>query len=138
MRVTSSRVMPFVTCSNRSRVTREPLGIHSELAPHASTAESSSSPQRRRRRVMALHCRWRLRSGQAGLRFPAAKPVRASDNEAMAMTEQEWLAATGPYDMLRSFPAKEDSRKLWLFGCACLRRASDLIRDLRARNCIDA
>jgi hypothetical protein len=54
------------------------------------------------------------------------------------MTEEEWLSATGPYDMLMSFPAKEDSRKLWLFGCACLRRAWDLIRDQRARNCIEA
>jgi hypothetical protein len=53
------------------------------------------------------------------------------------MTEAEWIAATDPYDMLMSFPAKWDHRKLWLFGCACLRRVWHLLKDQRSRSCVE-
>jgi hypothetical protein len=54
------------------------------------------------------------------------------------MTEANWLTATDPYDMLLSFPAEWARRKLWLYGCACVRRAWDLIRDPRTRACVEA
>src|SRR5262249_11405018 len=60
----------------------------------------------------AFHSRWRLRAGQAGVRFPAAKSVWASDNEAMAMTEQEWLACDDPESMLSILREKTTDRKL--------------------------
>ena len=53
------------------------------------------------------------------------------------MTEAEWIAATDPYDMLMHFPAKWDHRKLWLFGCACLRRVWHLLKDQRSRCCVE-
>lgn len=53
------------------------------------------------------------------------------------MTEAEWIAATNPYDMLMSFPAKWDHRKLWLFGCACLRRVWHLLKDQRCQSCVE-
>jgi hypothetical protein len=39
--------------------------------------------------------------------------------------------------MLMSFPAKWDHRKLWLFGCACLRRVWHLLKDQRSRSCVE-
>src|SRR5262245_33816275 len=75
--------MPFLTGSGRSRVTRGLLPIQRMPAPDTSMAEPSS-PQRSSRRVMAIYSRWRLRAGQAGVRFPAAKSLRSSDNETMA------------------------------------------------------
>lgn len=53
------------------------------------------------------------------------------------MTESEWIAASDPYDILISFPAKWDQRKLWLFGCACLRRVWHLLKDQRSRCCVE-
>ena len=53
------------------------------------------------------------------------------------MTEEQWLSHTDPYDLLMPFPGKWDHRKLWLFGCACFRRAWHLLTDVRARNCVE-
>jgi hypothetical protein len=71
-----------------------------------------------------FNCRRRLRSGHAGVRFPAAKSVGAGDNEAMAMTEQEWLDGTDPTKMMRHLATKADKRRSMLFACACQRRLS--------------
>src|SRR6516165_4713196 len=86
------------------------------------------------------HSHRRLRAGQAGVRFPAAKSVGTDDNETMAMTEQEWLACSDLQKMLECFRRNEStwtrrllsvigmskqqasSRKLLLFACACVRR----------------
>jgi hypothetical protein len=96
---------------------------------------------------MAIHCRWWLRAGQAGVRFPAAKSVGASDNEAMAMTEQVWLASHDPEGMLRYLwygkepawkalltrarlrPSDITERKLRLFACACVRKCGGSLND---------
>jgi hypothetical protein len=88
---------------------------------------------------MAIHSRWRLRAGQAGVRFPAAKSVGASDNEAMAMTEQEWLACDDPRPML-DLVWKASDRKLRLFAVACCRRLSlrALLRDKLSHEAITA
>jgi hypothetical protein len=68
------------------------------------------------------HPRCRLRAGQAGVRFPAAISVWADDNEAMAMTEQEWLACSDSdamMDFLRGSPSiGVTPRKLRLFMLA--------------------
>jgi hypothetical protein len=53
------------------------------------------------------------------------------------MTEAEWLSSNNLYDMLISFPAKWDQRKLWLFGSACLRRQWHLVRDERTQRCAE-
>ena len=53
VRSTSALDMPTFTCSNRARVMRGLLAIHSQPAKHTSRAEASNSPQRTRRRVMA-------------------------------------------------------------------------------------
>ncbi len=53
------------------------------------------------------------------------------------MTEAEWLSCTEPSDMLMDFPAKWDNRRLWLFGCACLRRAWHLLKDRRSQSCVE-
>src|SRR6516165_934012 len=80
------------------------------------------------------HSRCRLRAGQAGVRFPAAKSVWASDNEAMAMTEQEWLACSDPQKMLELLSGKASERRLRLLACAFCHglwdRLGDSDRDL--------
>lgn len=53
------------------------------------------------------------------------------------MTEAEWLNTKSIFDMLLPFPAKWDQRKLWLFGCACLRRHWHLLADERTRRCVE-
>jgi hypothetical protein len=62
-------------------------------------------------------------------RFPAAKSVGASDNEAMAMTEEEWLACSDPQPMLQRIQQSglASRRKQWLFTAACLDRLSPLL-----------
>jgi hypothetical protein len=70
------------------------------------------------------------------VRFPAAKSVRASDNVAMAMTEQEWLACNHPSDMLRCLGPKASKRKRRLFVCAACRRIWHLIPDDRSRRAV--
>src|SRR5262249_14022631 len=77
----------------------------------------------------SIHSRWRLRAGQAGVRFPAAKSVRASDNEAMAMTEQEWLACSDPQPMLEFMRGRASERKLRLLACAFCRGLWDRLGD---------
>ena len=54
------------------------------------------------------------------------------------MTEVEWRNTKSIFDMLLPFPAKWDQRKLWLFGCACLRRHWLLLADERTRRCVEA
>src|SRR5688500_6739071 len=54
------------------------------------------------------------------------------------ITEQEWKTTSDVYEMLDQFPAPWDGRKLWLFGCACLRRVWHLLEDPRSRECVDA
>jgi hypothetical protein len=85
---------------------------------------------------------WRLRAGQAGVRFPAANSVRASDNEAMAMTEQEWLTCENPRPMLwflirMQGPVLKFERKLRLFTVACCRRPYYRSEDQRYVQAID-
>jgi hypothetical protein len=82
------------------------------------------------------HSRCRLRAGKLAVRFPAAKSLGASDNEAMAMTEQEWLAATRPYD-LTHYKACRDPRKRRLLSCAFARRVLSLVPDDRYRQAVD-
>src|SRR5262249_62019469 len=54
---------------------------------------------------------------------PLDSSVRASDNETMAMTEQEWLECEDPRWLLEHLRKQARSRKLRLFACACVRRA---------------
>jgi hypothetical protein len=68
-----------------------------------------------------------LLTRQAGVRFPAAKSVWDGDNEAMAMTEAEWLACSDPLKMLDYLRADPAARKTLLLVCACIRRYWDLL-----------
>jgi hypothetical protein len=49
------------------------------------------------------------------------------------MTEQEWLAAAEPPDMLRFLAKRASVRKRRLFACACVRRIWHLLADPRSR-----
>jgi hypothetical protein len=53
------------------------------------------------------------------------------------MTEQEWLACDDPQTMLNYWGTNATNRKLRLFGCACCRRAWDLIEDPRLWEAIE-
>jgi hypothetical protein len=76
-------------------------------------------------------------AGQAGVRFPAAKSVWASDNEAMAMTEQEWLECTDPQAILKLVGYKVSERKLRLCSCAFIRRVIHVVTDPRSRLAVE-
>jgi hypothetical protein len=81
-----------------------------------------------------------LPTRQAGVRFLAAKSVGASDNEAMAMTEHEWLACIDPAAMSRYIDALPESpcliRKSRLAACAFARQVWHLLTDERSRQAI--
>jgi hypothetical protein len=53
------------------------------------------------------------------------------------MTEQEWLAPTGPGLMLRCVGDGASDRKLRLFACACCRRIWHLLTDERSRKAVE-
>lgn len=48
------------------------------------------------------------------------------------MTEQEWLTATDPTEMLKAHPGKFSERKLRLFALACCERIRRFITDPRS------
>jgi hypothetical protein len=60
-----------------------------------------------------------------------AQVYRAGDNEAMAMTEAEWLACRNQEIMLTWLKHQGSKRKFALFACACCRRIWHLIADER-------
>jgi hypothetical protein len=75
-----------------------------------------------------------LPTRQAGVRFPAAKSVCDGDNEAMAMTEQEWLTSS---DWLKlwfysSEVGLRTERKTRLFASAACRRFANRLVDPRS------
>src|SRR5262249_2756035 len=64
------------------------------------------------------------------VRFLAAILVRAGDNEAMTMTEQEWLACDDAFDMLFEPLCKAvGHRKLGRLVCACCGGIWDLMTE---------
>jgi hypothetical protein len=79
----------------------------------------------------------RLRAGQAAVRFPAAKSVQASDNEAMAMTEQEWLACTISPRMFNAIWRQASNRKLRLVACARCRQWWKELVDDRSKKAVE-
>jgi len=54
------------------------------------------------------------------------------------MTETKWFACTNPEEMLRALPADSDRRRLRLFGCACCRRLTNLLRDPASQEALAA
>jgi hypothetical protein len=62
-----------------------------------------------------------------------------SDNEAMAMTEQEWLACNDPQPMLSYLDTgRVNGRKLQLFLCACCQAMWHLLTDDRSQKAVVA
>jgi hypothetical protein len=59
--------------------------------------------------------------------LPLDRPAGASDNEPMAMTEQEWLACADPLKMLHYLRPDCAARKTLLLVCTCIRRYWDLL-----------
>jgi hypothetical protein len=60
------------------------------------------------------------------------------DNEAMAMTEDEWLACEDPFEMWTFLLRNQATdRKLRLFAVACCRRLFHLPADDRNRNAVE-
>jgi hypothetical protein len=57
---------------------------------------------------------------------------RADNNEAMAMTEQEWLARKDPRKILAALPQTASARKLALFAIGRCRRDRGLMKDERS------
>jgi hypothetical protein len=53
------------------------------------------------------------------------------------MTEAEWLESADVIEMLKSLAGKTTDRKLRLFGCACCRRAWDLLAEECFRNAVE-
>src|SRR4051794_31675705 len=53
------------------------------------------------------------------------------------MTEAMWLACMSPREMLDSLRWRTSSRKLRLFGCACLRRVWHFLTDRRGREAVE-
>jgi hypothetical protein len=49
------------------------------------------------------------------------------------MTEQEWLTATNPFDLLSHINDKMTERKLRLFACSCCRKVWSLLTDERVK-----